>query len=642
MKKLRSISFVMVFVLIFLLMSPVYSVAEKGTDNVVTTQNHLIQKEYDNYLNKLHFYFSDVSSATEKTYSKSAYDRTTVSVESSFDYIDDLTELDKAVDNMYEYGEKYLVDNESIQIVVEFDSDYENTKEYAEFFEEGSKIKTIDDLRAFKKNVAGFSKEYHRQENEKNITKLENIDYKKIKVIDYAPFVILEVDEKDIKAETLLDLAKEEVVLNISLSSEEKVENEASWSRTLNAIDVQATVVTGGYTGEGVNVGVFEIGICDVEHENLEDINIIVDGNCKTDYENNNSTVNAHATAVTSIIALIAPDANYYFSNNTDVGLSWFIEQGCDVVNCSFGYTNTRENGDVYEYDLNKAVYRYHIDGLYDYQIKANFINVVKSAGNKNNDNTKSSYNPYSHITSPGLAYSVITVGGLDCSLSLSGYDLVHDSGSCYVATNSSTKPEISAIYSVDIPEFGVKNGTSYAAPQVTACIALLCEKDAGFVWYPNLAKATVIGSAKEIDDHTNISNSYFDYESGAGCISYVNMNKAVDLNYTINVNRPNSVIVSDTMSLSKNVVLQACLSWSPQIDISDNTCYITNYDIHVYDPDGNLVCTSALGSNSAVEFIRYRAQKAGVHTVAVYQNGANPTGTKTDYIAYTLNNMLF
>ena len=641
MKRLRSISFVMVFVLTFILMSPVYSVTEKDTDNVATTQNHLIQKEYDNYLNKLHFYFSGVSTATEKTYSRSVYDGTTASVATSFDYIDDLTELDKAVDNMYEYGDKHLVDNESIQVVVEFDSDYENTKEYAEFFEKGSKIKTIDDLRAFKKNVAEFSKEYHRQENKKNITKLKNIDYKKMKVIDYAPFVILEVDEKYIEAETLVDLAKEEAILNISLSAEEKIENEASWSRTLNAIDVQATVTTGGYTGEGVNIGVLEVGICDTGHENLEDINIDVDINCKMDAEYNNPTNNAHATAVTSIIALIAPDANYYFSNNTDVGLSWFIEQGCDVVNCSFGYINTRENGDVYDYDLNKAVYRYHIDGLYDYQIKANFINVVKSAGNKNTDNTKSSYNPYNHITSPGLAYSVITVGGLDCSLGLLGYKLEHAENACYVATNNSTKPEISAIFSVDIPEIGVESGTSFAAPQVTACIALLCEKNPNYTWSTNMTKSAVIGSVKEVEDHTNISNSYFDNETGAGCISFFNVNKATVLNSITNANNPGSIISSDTMSLSKNVVLQSSLSWSPQVDISDDICYVTNYDIYVYDPDGNLVCTSALNSNSTVEFIRYKVKKAGVHTVAVYQNGANPTGTGMDYIGYTLNHII-
>ncbi|MBQ9912913.1 MAG: S8 family serine peptidase [Clostridia bacterium] len=637
MKKLHSISFVMVLALIFLLMSPAYCVFEKDSDNTVTSESHLIQKEYDNDLNKLHFYFSDVSAVTEKTSAKSASDRTTASVEPSFDYIDDLTELDNAVDNMYKYCDEYLDDNESIQVVVEFDSDYENTEEYADFFEEGSKIKTVDDLRAFKKKVAEFSKEYHRQENEKNISKLENIYYKKMEVIDYAPFVVLEVDEKDIEADTLLDLAEEEAVLNISLSSEEEVESEASWSRTLNAIDVQATVVTGGYTGEGVNIGVLESGgICDKESSYLDDVTIFVDPNCdKKETE--------HATVITALIASIAPDANFYVSDNLASALSWFIEQGCDVVNCSFGYPNTIENGDVFVYDSSKAIYRYNIDGLYDYQIKANFINVVTSAGNVKNDNTKINYNPYGHITSPGLAYSAITVGGLDCSLGLLGYDLEHDSGSCYVATNNSTKPEVSAIMETTLPWGGdYYYGTSVSAAQVTACIALLCEKDAGFVWYPDMAKATVIGSAKEIDDHTNISNSYFDDETGAGCISYVNMNKAVDRNHIINVNQPNSIISSDTMSLSKNVVLQAGLSWSPQVDIYDNICYITNYDIHVYDPDGNLVCTSTLGSNSTVEFIRYRVKKAGVHTVAVYQNGANPAGTNTDYIAYTLNMMYF
>ncbi len=294
---------------------------------------------------------------------------------------------------------------------------------------------------------------------------------------------------------------------------------------------------------------------------------------------------------------------------------------------------------------MNMAVYRYHIDGLYDYQIRANFINVVNSAGNISNDNTISEYNPYGHITSPGLAYNVITVGGLDCSLGLLGYNLGHAENACYIATNNSTKPEVSAIYFVEIPNVGEKSGTSFAAPQVTACIALLCEKNPSFIWNTNATKATVIGTAKEVDDHTNISNSYFDYEIGSGCISFFNMNICDELTHFTqvpNVNNANSIVSSDTISLSKNVVLQSSLSWSAQFDISNKMCYITNYDIHVYDPDGNLVCTSALDSNSTVEFIRYKVRKAGDYTVAVYQNGENPEGVTADYIGYTLKNMFF
>ncbi len=237
-------------------------------------------------------------------------------------------------------------------------------------------------------------------------------------------------------------------------------------------------------------------------------------------------------------------------------------------------------------------------------------------------------------------------VGGLDCSLSLLGYDLEYDPGACCIATNNSTKPEISAIMEVSLPNDDYSYyGTSVSAPQVTACIALLCEKDPSFISDTDMTKATVIGAAKEIDDHTNINNSYFDYETGAGCISFVNLSKAVDRNYFANVNNANnanSIISQDTIPLSKNVVLQSSLSWSAHVDISNNICYITNYDIHVYDPDGNLVCTSALDSNSTVEFVRYKVKKAGTYTVAVYQNGEIPAGINWDYIGYTLNNMFF
>ncbi len=250
-KKIHIISFVLSLVLIFLFMTPAYSVSENSKENTEINKDYLIQKEYDNNLNKLHFYFSDIDETSEKASAKIASEKEVTYVESSFDCIDDLVELNDAVDNMHKYCDEYLEGNEKIQIVVEFNSAYEDTEEYLSFIEEGSKIKTIDDLRSFKKKVAQFSKEYHRQENKKNISKIETIDYKQIDVIDYAPFVIMKIDDKDIEPEILLELADEETVLNVSLSSEEKVESEASWYRTLNAIDVQATVTTGGYTGDG-------------------------------------------------------------------------------------------------------------------------------------------------------------------------------------------------------------------------------------------------------------------------------------------------------------------------------------------------------------------------------------------------------
>ena len=91
------------------------------------------------------------------------------------------------------------------------------------------------------------------------------------------------------------------------------------------------------------------------------------------------------------------PDAEFYFANTPSTttgtvleGIEWFIEQGCDVVNCSFGYDQDVQ-------------YRYDVDAVYDYQIGANNIIVVAATGNS----------AEKYVGSPAQAYNVIAVGGV-------------------------------------------------------------------------------------------------------------------------------------------------------------------------------------------------------------------------------------
>ena len=88
------------------------------------------------------------------------------------------------------------------------------------------------------------------------------------------------------------------------------------------------------------------------------------------------------------------------------IGIQWFIDNACDIVNCSFGYYNNGTPDADGSYSDGVKQYRNDIDGVYDYQILAHFITVVKSAGNYNDNPIYSSYNTGNKAASPGVSNS--------------------------------------------------------------------------------------------------------------------------------------------------------------------------------------------------------------------------------------------
>lgn len=67
----------------------------------------------------------------------------------------------------------------------------------------------------------------------------------------------------------------------------------------------------------------------------------------------------------------------------------------------------------------------------------------------------------------------------------------------CYRTVDDTIKPEVSAIFEVNIPNIsGTHAGTSFAAPQVTAALALLCQRYPALAASPFWAKSIVMSSA--------------------------------------------------------------------------------------------------------------------------------------------------
>ena len=538
----------------------------------------------DNPLNKLHFYFDD----------------------EVFSTIDDINELNQAVEAIkkdnYESPKSTTsnpsLSSQQLQLTVQFKSNYTDTNEYKSYVKKREDFKNLNDVHKAKEKINAFSKEYHYKlvtEKTNSLASLKSYNYT---VVPYAPFVVYSVDANGIEASQLLCLAESDQIAHISVSPVTQATEQVSWNNTLKEINAYDIVSDGTYTGEGVRIGVLELGICEPTISNLSNIDITL-------HPSSSSITNHdHANSVTSIIAKIAPDAEFYCASIYSVptyGIGWFVDQGCDVVNCSLGY-GPNSNG-IFSY-------RYDIDAIYDYQISTTFTSVVTSAGNKNTTNNGA-------ITSPGYAYNAITVGGVQTTQS---GQLMHDEGSCYNCSTPKIKPNISAIYTVTIPNLDTSSGTSVCAPQVTGCIALLLEAKPSYAAYPELILSIITSSAQKTADYEENVN-FFDSRVGAGVIDLEKMivqSKKTTWHLTSDVDSP---VYSMALELNRGTDLQVAIAWlanttSPSSNGVTVSCL--NYDLIIKGPDGNIIASSIL-NNSNVELIRYTAEVRGTYTIQVY-----------------------
>ena len=583
-----------------------------------TKQSTDISNEETSEYNKMHFYFN---------------------VE-AYETIDDIKELEKAIDAIPEIESNQVTgistyqltnnaqESNEVTITVEFESDFMETEKYIEYSEQRENLKTSEDVLAFREGLNSYSKEYHEELIEECLDELEVLEYSEIEAIGYSPFVTLKVDATDLDVEALVYLSECENIENISVEYEPVPETEASWTNTLKGIEAYDIVTDGTYTGEGVRIGIYESGgVCDITHTNLVDKDITL--------RNSSTATTSHATNVASILSLIAPEAEYYVSDVNQIGIAWFIEQNCDIVNCSFGYSNNTKNSDG-TYTEGTRSYKYSIDAVYDYQIRAHFITVCKSAGNKNTNNTSSSYNPDAKVTSPGYAYNVITVGGANRTYTDSAYRWTHASGACYACTSPRVKPNVVAGYTVSIPNVGTGSGTSYASPQVAGCIALLLDKNSAYSAYPERVLSVITSTAQKTYDYSATIGD-FDNKVGAGLVSLEGM-----LNSSIYQNKSNTNTTAKTNVISKSVYLSAGtevqigLGWLVTVDLDEEEVYVTDYDLRIYDSSGNLVKSTYL-TNTNIEVLRTTITSSGTYTIVAYQYGTMDDNVSRDWMSLTV-----
>jgi hypothetical protein len=379
------------------------------------------------------------------------------------------------------------------------------------------------------------------------------------------------------------------------------------------------TVHSRGFTGSGIRVAQIEVGgRIATSNPHLADVIQNTTYVC--------SSPHAHGTAVAGIIRSthsthrgIAPGATLWaggscggsaseLQNRSTAAADW----GARAINLSWGSNIGLTPGAN--------------DRFYDTMVATRYRTIVKSAGNEAGPCNSGTGN----VTSPGLAYNVITVGNFDDRNTTGWSDDVMNSCSSWrnptSTRNDRIKPEVSApgtlINSTTnaSPWTGnVGSGTSYAAPMVTGVVALLIHRNSSLSSWPEAIKAIIMATAlNNIEGSARLS----DYD-GAGGIA---ANRADDVARRVNGNWGGQAYTCSSattvnlanMSLTGGVRTRVVIAWNNNPSYSSYASQPgADLDLRIRNAAGTVVASSTSWDNT-YEIVDFTPSSSGTYTIQV------------------------
>lgn len=377
------------------------------------------------------------------------------------------------------------------------------------------------------------AREKYSEKSEKITSELNIIENNVEFRSQYAPMIIATLTPEQItKAKNNSNID------SIDIYSELEFEDESINGNFLDTMGVNSIVSKiPSLTGDGVRIGIFEGSSLSQEYAeqygiNFENVEILSPVNTGGD----------HSSFVAGIAAGrygVAPDATIVSAStigNTYANLESLISSGVSVINISFGSCRNPNSSGVTNWYTNEEKWYDHISAQHN-------ILVIKSAGNSIYGNC-TNYN----ITSPGMAYNVVTVNSFIDNTK----EVLCDFS--YVNGDGCVKPDVIAVGGA---------GTSAAAPTITGMIALLYQYKPSLKLYPHVSKAILSASchrkAYDIDGNTMNETMYSGLtdKQGAGIPNIYNMiSIAAQHNYGFGkINGTNSS--RDDYKVSKINILQ-------------------------------------------------------------------------------------
>jgi hypothetical protein len=380
---------------------------------------------------------------------------------------------------------------------------------------------------------------------------------------------------------------------------------------------LKSTIVSNrGYNGTGVKVAMIEVGGRVAPNDYLE---------ISQDPTTICASPSEHSTGVAGLINSnhpvtrgIAPGARLWvggsctgsssqLQSRANAAANW----GARVLNLSWGASATTIPGGN--------------DRFFDDMVLNRHIFVVKSAGNR-----AGPCQGDAKITSPGLAFNVLTVGGYDDRNTVQWTDDIMDDCSSHLnptsANDDREKPEIVApsMHIDSTTPMGVGDigsGTSFAAGMVTGVVAQLMQRAPSLQFWPEALKAILMATAvHNVEGDRRISD-----KDGVGGLS---VDRADDvargfrgdwdgMEYECDENTPGPT-VNVPMALVAGRRTRAVIVWNadPAYELYELQPG-ADLDVNVLDPSATVVATSASLDNT-YEIVDFVPATAGTYTLQI------------------------
>lgn len=500
----------------------------------------------------------------------------------------------------------FLEDIDCERVMNKFNETY--PEEYSVYVDEksnknargtGRDIETIQASIQAKREI--YSKSY--LENNQDIIDKHLNKESQIFMSKYSSLCILNVTKPEIEK-----LVQDERVASIQLFKLFETKDELATANQVTRANYNRDMY--GLTGEGVRIGQIEGYVPYVDWNN--------------DLNSDNVTINPdtfeesyHASQVASIMVGqtngLVPDALLFSTGcptNSYVlsGIEWLLDQGVNVINMSCSFPELTGAYDILSMQIDFYILNYE-------------VHFVKSAGND-----------AGYISSPGMTYNAITVGGFDDMNTLDHSDDTMYTDSSFDEAGTVGRPEKPNLIA---PACNIENlpgwmyddanekGTSFAAPQVTGTIAQLID------YVPSLAmKQTAVGAILMASTFNKVSmENYGSIELGPQ-ISDIEGTGKLDARaarsipyygnywsqtiYTVNF----PYTMTDYISASSTKI-RIAIFWLKR------ATPFGNLDLRVYNPNGNLIASSTTVSSN-YEVVEFDPVVSGMYIIKIFKSGSN------------------
>ena len=482
--------------------------------------------------------------------------------------------------------EEFSTVNESVEVSFKL--------EYPEF-EANISEEDYFDVKNYRKTLRQWGKNYHQTNNERLLKNIDTSNMKNLYVSSYSPFVSFTTTTEELESnsyDTINTLIENNHVNSVYVNY--NTEYASTLSSSMDFMGITYYLENNKCSGTGVKIGILETDLVDKTHSILSDATVTVN---KRMFDSTGD----HATQVASIIHTVAPEAELYsitIKNSPREEIDWFLDNDVDIVNCSYGELNPTGKYSSESAYMDYAVYTYK-------------LTIVAAVGNEGEDT--------GYVANPALGYNVIGVGA--CT----SRDNFASQFSSYKVLNGPSKPNIVAPGEcMRIPGFDgdVYDGTSYSAPIISACIALLMQDYEQMRIHPEYVMSFLYANTK-IDSYDVVASGFAEY-NGSGCLNF----DEFWWNYGLNVN---DRIASGNSDWTKtmNIHLRAkqqykiSLCWLAKATGSTSGTKTSNLDMVLYDESGKVLTKSTSTVNN-YELIYFEPTAVdAVYTMICSVNGS-------------------